>query len=408
MKTTKFINKTLPHSDKMDEDDARRFMTGLDGLFSLIGAIAMKARPHFDFTSGQLDFDVSDHIPLSENDRLKIIHDRIERGQDISGLIASPQTAIKAMLEKETSLRPDESRIKLVHSSARRTISRTLAQLVGYEGQVVLPLPNWTFWNNLKGVEEKQFSFSYISGLEPNELIDGFKAKAKKRQVKALLLVSPSNPLGYRIPREICLELDSIATNYGVEVVVDDLLRGNLPSGERESIASYFSKPYVIEGFSHRFGQMPLGELSYVLLPEGDSRIRLEEQNGCSCGEALRLAHEYASDAIATTLRNRNQSFDTNLRKMLPDIEISRPSESSITSIVRLPDSLHMSGMEFCKIAYSHGLVMAPMDLFFPPGHCVPASLQRKVRIGVGDMEDELVATGARILGEGIRYESRR
>jgi DNA-binding transcriptional MocR family regulator len=222
------------------------------------------------------------------------------------------------------------------------------------------------------------------------------------------LLVSPSNPLGYHIPKEVCLKLDEIAQAHGKLVVIDDVLRGNLPLGKRESIASYFSQPYVVDGFSHRFGEQPLGEISYILVPEGDKCIKPKIEQIGILDELLRLAYEHASGAIIGELEKRNQIFDDNIRKTLPAIKITRPSGSSIISVINLPDDSHLTGKGLYEKAHDQGVLVYPVTGYFPPKILPPDSLQKMARICLGaTKKHEDIALGAQKLGEIIRYESR-
>jgi DNA-binding transcriptional MocR family regulator len=399
-----FINRSSLFSDEMIEDTFLGSATALGELVTLGSPATQGIRSiKYEFALGNFVFYALDHIPVESRTLLARAQRKLAEGDP--SLITPLEVTAKRMLEDETSLKPTEDRIKVMHKSARWAIDYTISQLVNEGGKVVLPVPNWDFWDKLEGVGMGHYGFNYISGVESNELVDGFKSVAGNKDVGALLLVSPSNPMGYHITEDVCRELDAVAEKNGVKVIIDDLLRGNLPIGQRESIAAYFSEPYVVEGFSHRFGDKPLGATSYILVPEGDKSIDIEViKQPCASHEMIKQVYDHASAKIVAELSERNTLFDTNLRSIVPDIEIHRASISSITGIITLPSNVSDSADLFSRIANLNGLNIFPVSGIVPLEAETPDSVKKVLRFGVGAIKKENIAEGARYLGRGIKY----
>jgi len=95
------------------------------------------------------------------------------------------------------------------------------------------------------------------------------------------LLEVHENLISKRITESAARELDSIALEYGVDIIVDDVLRGTQAFGERDTIARWFTRPFVVEGFSKRLGEEHAGDLSYALSPKDISLpIEADKEEG--------------------------------------------------------------------------------------------------------------------------------
>ncbi|MBI2112542.1 aminotransferase class I/II-fold pyridoxal phosphate-dependent enzyme [Candidatus Woesearchaeota archaeon] len=356
--------------------------------------------PTYCFDSGHLDYDVAKDIPLRVLGRLIEKHEGLLDG-DLSVSDVLPfQEPIKTILASETSLgTSSDARIKVFDQSARGSIDHVLSRVVGRHGSVALPLPNWTFWDHLRGVQKGDYTLNCFMALDPDQLVENYKTLLERTQVKALLLVHPSNPLGYTLSPDILKELDRISEREGVAIVIDDLLRGNQPVGDRETIAASLSRPYLVEGFSHRFGANPLGSFSYVLVPEEDRLIEAPQLGPSIYSEVLAAAYRYSTPKIAREMQRRNKAFDEEISRYCPDVRISRPSITSISSILELPPESRMSAIEFSHYAERRDVGVYPVDSFFPTGVRQPNRSSKLLRIAVGSMKEDMIREGAEKLG---------
>ena len=142
-------------------------------------------------------------------------------------------------------------------------------------------------------------------------------------------------------------------------------------------------------------------------MPEGDTYIHPKSVKSCICAEVLKSAYEHSSTAIVKELKTRNHIFDENLKSVVPDIEIYRSSESSITSVLTLPDNMPGTAYEFCVNAYYDGVKLSPIVAYAPDNFSLSDSLIKKIRISVGALDATNIAEGAKYMGSGINHFAR-
>lgn len=372
----------------------------LDMLEAFSPQSELFSSPTYCFDSGHLDYDVAKDIPLRVLGRLIEKHEGLLDG-DLSASDVLPfQEPVKAILASETSLGtlPD-ARIKVFDRSARGSIDYVLSRIVGQDGSVALPLPNWMFWDNLRGVQREEYYLDCFLALDSDQLVENYKTLVRQHKFDALLLVHPSNPLGYKLTPEILKELDQISEREGITIVVDDLLRGNQPEGDRETIAASLSRPYLVEGFSHRFGAIPLGSFSYVLVPEDDGLIEAPQLQPNMYSEVLAAAYRYSTPKIAREIQRRNEIFDKEISRYCPDVRISRPSITSISSVLELPPQSRMGAIQFRHYAEKNDIGVYPVNSFFPREVRQPDGSSKLLRITVGSMDIDRIREGAEKLG---------
>jgi aspartate/methionine/tyrosine aminotransferase len=372
-------------------------------MSALAQGLSELLKPRFDFATGQFRYDISGHIPKDIYQALLELETKKKEGSDISDQLTPFETTIMQIHEEETSLRPSEDRIRPMHTSARGAIDYTFSQILKKGEQAIIPVPNWTFWHHLEGYKKKDYGFRYFNASDPDQLVEGFRKAASKRKAKAMILVDPSNPLGYRLTQDVCLEIDSIAEKEGITVVVDDLLRGNQPVGSRESIAAYFSRPYVVEGFSHRFGENPLGNISYIIVPEGNNTVQSEKIKTCLCAELLKVAYQYATESVLEELAERNRLFDESIRKAMPDLNVYRASDSSISGTVELPESVSTDAAGFARHLRNSDIYLYPIAGFMPNWTRTPRGLRRTLRFSVGTIYRSMIPYGSQLLGQQMK-----
>lgn len=360
----------------------------------------MYGNPKYTFGSGHLDYDPLDHLPGD-------VMMELQRIGDLERNTKPMEVVVKKILDAETSLNAPEARIKPFIGRTREAIDYALSNIAMDKRRVALPVPNWSFWQHMGIDQGGLYSFDFFRALNPEELVTNFQSLAKTETLDAVILTSPSNPIGYRIDSSTAKEIDKIAQRYGVAVVVDDLLRGVQPLGDRESIAVNFSQPYVIEGFSHRFGQV-LGEFSYILVPEGVEPFHLPLAMQYGLSEAVEFCYEHSSEKVTEELVRRNNAFDEGIRSHVPDIEIVRPSKSSITSVVTMPEGAPSDADSFCRASLVAGVRAYPVNSFMPRSVEGPLETAYKFRVAIGSMPVSSIKQGATILGDGLSYSQNR
>ncbi|MFC1801288.1 hypothetical protein ACFLZB_02400 [Nanoarchaeota archaeon] len=314
-------------------------------------------------------------------------------------------SVVAEMLNKETNLDVAEERIVPFNKRTRIALDALLSKLVG-DDQVALPVPNWHFWDMGK-FSKGDYSYAYFDAFDEGQLVEEFGKIASKKDVKALVLLSPTNPLFYNISEAAAKEIEAVALKNGVVVVVDDVLRGTNPVGQRNSFGEYFSQAYVVEGFSKRFGELPLGKFSYVLIPEGGVYLEpsFTPRNTCLEVGIIQAALKHSTEPAIEELKKRNKTFDEGLRSVCPEAQIVRPSESYLISLVRLPsgiDACELDGaLESQGVSVYHSCKFIPHE--YEMDHKRP-DLNSWLRITVGMMSAEKIREGAVAIGSAIHY----
>jgi len=325
-----------------------------------------------DFTGGEFEFEVLSQIPSEKMLEFRILQHKLWDG-DIPDNHLRMEDAISNMLREETTL-PESGLILPRHTSTRYVLSDIMKKL---DGAIGIPVPNWNFWAALR---EKNHDFMFFDGLTEDRLLDGFTKLAERGMLNSLLLVDPANPMGYRITQKMAKEIDEVALRYGIEILIDDVSRGTLPVGQRESIGTYFTRPYVVEGFSHRLGEGFFGNSSYVYVPDESMDIGFsQEKRPCICGPIFEYVYKNLTANISHMISERNTAFDSGLSD---EIELIRPSNTSLISLVRFPDGIDSD--EFLVHAKEVGITFAEIGWFYPGGFDVPPEARNIARIGVG------------------------
>ncbi|MEK6889883.1 MAG: hypothetical protein AABX35_01715 [Nanoarchaeota archaeon] len=382
-------------------------------LLSLFtGTLTSKQR--YCFSAGSfLEFNPEAYIPLSKameiNEMLANISSRPpffrSSRKELEDRLAS---SMSKMLAKETTLDLKKFNIHPVRGSTRDAIEPLFNHFKKSRKSIALPIPNWYFWDNEHGVRGNH-SFKYFEALNEDQLVSGFKKLAKKGEVGSVVISNPMTPLGYEISRGAAKEIDCLALQNGVKVLVDDVLRGTRELDNRDTLASVFTNPYFAEGFGHRIAlDNNIGSLSYVGIPKNDRKVKMPEfehpQYIPAFVPLFELVMEHASGPALEELRKRNSEFDAGFRETAPDsIKLKRLYPTSITSLITLPDNIVSDGVD---IEYSakkkYGAGIAPINMFYPDNHSIPKNMHRNLRSSVGGTPLNRIREGARLMGMGL------
>ena len=321
-----------------------------------------------DLACGNFNYDPKQNLTpeqLIESERLLL-----QNHSDPAG----NQVFIAQMLRTETTLALDTFNIAPRFASTRQTIDDTILNIVGPQGKVALPLPNWTFWFT-DGPKKGDFSYEYISAENPDQLVSYFKNMAPK--VKAFLLTNPQNPWGYKIEREHCVAMDKIAQKHGVTIIIDEVLRGNQPLNDRESLGIHFAQPYVIEGFSHRFG-LGLQNFSYVLSPKGKKAgVTTSKQ---APAKLLEMIYQTSTRPCLSEIKKRNAALREGL--FGADVSYLQSADTQITSLLELPRGFEV--LDVLEQARAADIPLLSIHSFTPPGIDPIARYENMLRLSVG------------------------
>ena len=275
------------------------------------------------------------------------------------------------------------------------------------KGAIALPIPNWHFWAMNECEPELRANpirFEYFEALNEDQLAQGFEKIARQGKVGSLVLVDPANPLMYHISESALKQIDATAQKYGIDIIVDDVLRGTRPMQDRNSIGSKLTRPFVVEGLSKRLGDEPAGVYSYILSPKDSNLpdLAIPQSSSYLAGDILTLFYEHASQHALNELRLRNAAFDEGLTCTAPMATVSRPFPSSLTSVVQVNNN-GFDALKFAEHAhYQKQIDVIPFQAFCPNGYNLPKPLTDRFRITVGRTNLRDMHSAATKLGEAI------
>jgi aspartate/methionine/tyrosine aminotransferase len=343
--------------------------------------------------------------------------------QYLEGLVTDYPTAIREMLASETTLALDGNAVSLYIDCTRHAIGQVLEYIVGQNrdrGQskkrmVAIPQPNWHFASDeggVPGIGDGRFPAAFFDAVDEATYVDNFEALARRdgKRIAALIISEPSVPLMMKLSEAAAKRIDDIAQRYGIQVIVDDVLRGSQPIGQRDTVARYFARPIIVEGNSKRFGDGLWGNC-YILHPADmaitTNAIPLENMIYAAATDAMM---RHASVPAQQEYERRNALMDERLRLSCPDVVATRPSSSNITTLVRLPFA-RPDGMTFTDYLHRNGVTVAPMEGFFHDYHA-PKGLRPYIRVTCGRLDMDDLGQAMDIVCESIndaqRYSRRR
>lgn len=372
-------------------------------------------KPAYDFGSAHfMEYDSTALIPGGESLALDFISQCVITGIQLSSkhkkAMVPVEEVVTGILRQETSLPIEPGRIMYVSGSTRTALDHvfhTVATQKRHAKTIAIPIPNWHF-HSICG----EMSFQFFDGRSEERLVENFEHEAKAGKLCALVLAYPTVPLMQTLSEPAAREIDETALAYGIDIIVDDVLRGLHHVGQRDSIGRFFTRPYVVEGFSKRYGDGPLAKISYVLAPDAKAVKKLVAKipidkpvydglRFCS-GTLLDRAYRHATEPALAELQSRNEAFDTGFSLFAPpDARVVRPSPYALTSLVQLPERCRYRGNEFEK-TLEGDIELWSMDAFVPEKGVPDVDSLRQmkaVRITVGQMNRKRVYEGARVLG---------
>ena len=366
--------------------------------------------PISQFGPARYNFYVPNMLPEEEISRLE----RISKSVSIDEKEIGPKTiseALYGIVKQETTLNLIPKQFTAYLLRTREAINVIMDE-VTKEGKlpVALPLPNWHFWDlDTKG--GGKYNFVYLNGETEANLVESFERAVKKKKLSTLILVDPANPLQYRFSEQGVKEIDRVALKYGVEIIVDDILRGTLEVENRDTIARWLTNPHVVEGLGKRFGEDPFSSFSYVIRgydredASPDIRIECTSKEDFIMAAEIAAARRYATSPALTELQNRNAALDEALSPAVAEgLKVTRSHPTGLTTLLEFPKKWDIVGELFAQTAFVNGVVVRSMNCFYPSNHKIPKNFENMIRLAVGNMEVSDIRRGANKVMQGIKY----
>lgn len=229
-------------------------------------AMAAAGEDVFSFAAGEPDFDTPEHIKQAA---IQALHDGKTKYSPAVGL-AELRAAITDDLKQYNGLAYDPAQV-IVNCGAKHTLFNICMALLQPGDEVLIPAPYW-----LSYPEMVRIGGGKTVVVETAEA-DGFKVTraaleaAVTPRTRALILNSPSNPIGTVYERAELEEIAAFACEQDVVVVSDEIYQQLVYDGvESPSLASIAPEVYertiTVNGFSKAYA-MTGWRLGYLAGP---------------------------------------------------------------------------------------------------------------------------------------------
>ena len=230
-------------------------------------ALAAEGREIYSFGAGEPDFDTPDHIKEAA---LKALKDGQTKYAPTPGL-PSLRAAIATKLESENGLQYQADQV-IVSDGAKHSLFNLFMALCRPGDGVLIPAPYWLSYPEMvriAGGEPQFVASSENNGFKVT--IDELEAAATSSS-RAIIVNSPSNPIGCVYTREELEAIAAFAERHDLLIVSDEIYEKIVYEGtEHVSIGSLSddaqARTVTVNGFSKAFS-MTGWRLGYLAAPK--------------------------------------------------------------------------------------------------------------------------------------------
>ena len=337
------------------------------------------------FSAGEPDFDTPDGI---KNAAIKAIEDGFTKYTASSGIIEL-RTAVADKLAKlhGLSYKPEDI---LISCGAKHSLYNLSMALFEEGDEVIIPSPYWVTYPEqilLCGAKPVVVGTSEDDGflLRPQVL-----KKVLTKRTKALILNTPSNPVGSAYSRLQLEQIAEIAVQNNIYVISDETYEGIVYDGfKQSSIASLnsdiFKLTIVVNGVSKSYA-MTGWRIGYAAGP-GNIIEAMGNIQSQSTSNPTSIAQKAALEALSGKYEgfitmmverfDRRRHYIVNRLKEIPDVSCFLPIGSfyvfpNISGILgrKFNNSVLDSSVKLAEYFLSEVKVAAvPGDAFGAPGH---------------------------------------
>lgn len=288
----------------------------------------------------------------------------------------------------------------VVTTGAVTGIYSALSAILTPGDHVLLPDPGWPNYSmmvSLLGSEDSGYPVDTATGhIDVGDLESLLTARTQ-----AIVLNSPSNPTGARIPQADLRKVHEFATDHGLWIIADDVYDEIVFDGEVVSIGALepvpervvsvfsFSKTYAMTGW----------RVGYVVAPAELAELvaKLQEPMvSCANSPAQHAAVAALAgpqEVVASTVRTYAERAKLAVALLRAGgIEVSLPEGGFY---LWLPTGERDGGDVARELVRDHGVAVAPGPTFGESG-------RHAVRISLAASEDNLREGILRILGSGL------
>lgn len=223
------------------------------GMDSKAKEMAARGKKVFSFAAGEPDFDTPVHIKKAA---IKALEEGQTKYTPVAGILAL-RTAIAAKLEKDNGLRYDPGNI-VVSNGAKHTLFNIFMAICRDGDEVIIPAPFWLSYPEMVNVAGGKNVFIHCREENDFKLTPAELEKAITPRTKALVINSPSNPIGVVYSGSELKALAEVAVRHGIYIVSDEIYEKMIYGDTvHYSVGSFskeiFDRTITVNGFSKAY-----------------------------------------------------------------------------------------------------------------------------------------------------------
>ncbi|MBA4386981.1 MAG: aspartate aminotransferase [Verrucomicrobia bacterium] len=236
------------------------------GVESRAKELTAKGRKIWSFAAGEPDFDTPEHIKHAAAKAL-------EGGQTKYCPVAGVQAlkdAIVAKLKNENGLVYEASQI-VISNGAKHSLYNIFMTICREGEEVIIPSPYWLSYPEMVKMAGGKSVFVHCSEKNDFKMTPEQFEKAITPRTKAVIINSPSNPIGNIYSKPELKALADVALKHGIYMVSDEIYEKMIYDGSRHVSVAGFSKhahdmTITVNGFSKAYA-MTGWRLGYFAAP---------------------------------------------------------------------------------------------------------------------------------------------
>ena len=310
-----------------------------------------------NFSIGQPDFDVPEAL---KEEAIKAIR----AGQNSYSQTAGDETLKERIAQSVNKQYGWENPAVLVVNGVSGGLLLAFMALVNPGDEVIIPDPYFVMYKHLVSMLGGKCVFvdSYPDFELPVEKI----ANAITDKTKMIILNSPCNPTGMVYSEQQVKEIAEIAAKKDILVMTDEIYEKFCYDGDCPSIAKYYEKSLVLQGFSksHAMTGWRLGYVAaHESLKDVIEQMTKIQQYTFVCAptpfqQAALAAMDYdVSDLVDAYRRKRDLLYDGLSEKF----ELVKPG-GAFYAFIKAPGSV--GAMEFVEKAIKNNVLIIPGNVF--------------------------------------------
>ena len=280
---------------------------------------------------GEPDFNTPDHIKAAA---IRAVEENYSRYSPVPGYPALKQ-AIVQKLKRENGLDYAPSQI-LCSNGAKQSVCNAIMALVNAGDEVIIPAPYWVSYPQMVLLAEGTPVFVEATIEQDFKITPQQLEAAITPNTRALILCSPSNPMGSVYSREELEALKDVLLRHPrVIVLADEIYEHINYVGQHASIAQFADikdRVVVINGVSKAYA-MTGWRIGFIAAPEwivkGCNKLQGQYTSG-PCSVSQKAAEEAFAGPqecveVMRQAFERRRDLIVKLAKEIPGLEVNRP-----------------------------------------------------------------------------------